>query len=315
MRWPHGFVCRCGDRQAWFLKSRAMYECLGCRRQTSIKAGTAMQGSRLPLTVWFCAAHILAASADPVPVRQFQDLLGISYKAAWGLRRTLLSLTEVEQEVEGGEAPETLDDVEGLEGLVEVNRTELPSRGYDPVTRRSQLRKVVVAVALERAPLEDDTPFPHGRIRLATIEDSSAASMEVFVRTNVTRGATLLTDGHKSYLGLRGYQFDPRAHGKRLPRTEQVFVSMKNWFKADNLDREAVDRGLQHFRAQLVPETPRSNQRVTFETLLRLVLQHEPNSNGVSTTKTSGKGIPMARRKPQQRNAATRTREGGSRPG
>jgi transposase-like protein len=198
MRWPDGFVCpRCGDGRAWPLNSRPhTYQCRGCGRQTSIKAGTVMQGARLPLTVWFWAAHVIAINPNPVPVRHLQKLLSVSYKAAWKLRRTL-------QPFKGVEALETLDDVEGLEGLVEVNRTELPSRGYDPVTRRSELRKVVVAVALELAPLEDNTLFPHGRIRLATIQDSSAASIEAFVRTNVTRGATLLTDGHKSYVSWR----------------------------------------------------------------------------------------------------------------
>jgi transposase-like zinc ribbon protein len=86
MRWPEGFVCSCGDGRAWFLKSRAMYECIGCHRQTSVRAGTAMHGSKLPLTVWFCAAF-LVTEVD-LPVRELGKLLGISYKAAWGLRRT-----------------------------------------------------------------------------------------------------------------------------------------------------------------------------------------------------------------------------------
>ena len=39
-----------------------------------------------------------------------------------------------------------------------------------------------------------------GRVRLAMIADNSAASIEAFVRANVKPGATLLTDGHASYL-------------------------------------------------------------------------------------------------------------------
>jgi hypothetical protein len=38
------------------------------------------------------------------------------------------------------------------------------------------------------------------------IADNSAASIEAFVKANVKRGTTLLTDGHKSYLGLTGYR-------------------------------------------------------------------------------------------------------------
>ncbi len=58
-RWPQGFVCPvCEGARAVLLKSRAHpYECLDCGRQTSITAGTVMHRSKLPLTVWFWAAH------------------------------------------------------------------------------------------------------------------------------------------------------------------------------------------------------------------------------------------------------------------
>ncbi|MBV9481421.1 MAG: transposase, partial [Acidobacteria bacterium] len=61
-RWPEGFVCPvCGGGRAALLRSRAYtYECLACGRQTSITAGTVMHRSKLPLTVWFWAAHLMA---------------------------------------------------------------------------------------------------------------------------------------------------------------------------------------------------------------------------------------------------------------
>jgi len=51
-RWPDGFVCpACGHRKAWALDTKAWtYECARCRRQTSVRAGTVMHGSKLPLT-------------------------------------------------------------------------------------------------------------------------------------------------------------------------------------------------------------------------------------------------------------------------
>jgi Transposase zinc-ribbon domain len=65
-RWPGGFVCPgCHRNRAVSLKSRAFTrECLDCGRQTSITAGTVMHRSKLPLTVWFWAAHLVAAHSD-----------------------------------------------------------------------------------------------------------------------------------------------------------------------------------------------------------------------------------------------------------
>ena len=65
-RWPQGFVCpACGAERAALLRSRAhTYECLGCGRQTSIPAGTVMHRSKLLLTVWFWAAHLMATHSN-----------------------------------------------------------------------------------------------------------------------------------------------------------------------------------------------------------------------------------------------------------
>jgi hypothetical protein len=73
-----------------------------------------------------------------------------------------------------------------------------------------------------------------GRIRLAMIADNSAASIEAFVRANVKRGTTLLTDGHASYPGLTDYRHDRRIVRKMaghvvLPWIHRAFSLMKRW--------------------------------------------------------------------------------------
>ena len=47
MRWPDGFVCpRCGHEKGWALRRKAhTFECTGCRRQTSVTAGTILHAS------------------------------------------------------------------------------------------------------------------------------------------------------------------------------------------------------------------------------------------------------------------------------
>ena len=64
MRWPDGFVCpACGHEKGWALRRKAhTFECAGCRRQTSVTAGTILHASKLPLTVWFWAAYLMATT-------------------------------------------------------------------------------------------------------------------------------------------------------------------------------------------------------------------------------------------------------------
>ena len=72
------------------LKCRAYtYECYGCGRQTSITAGTAMHRTRLPLTAWFWAAHLMSTHSNGMSARQLEVQLGLTYRTAWLLAQKL----------------------------------------------------------------------------------------------------------------------------------------------------------------------------------------------------------------------------------
>src|SRR6202795_1154115 len=116
-RWPDGFVCpACGERRVAALKSRPrLYECLDCGRQTSITAGTALHRSELLLTAWFWAAHLMATHSNGMSPRQLEDQLGVTYKTAWLLTQKLRrSMVDPDRDL--------------LEGVVEVDQTEIPFR-------------------------------------------------------------------------------------------------------------------------------------------------------------------------------------------
>ena len=92
MRWPDGFVCpACGHEKGWALRRKAhTFECTGCCRQTSVTAGTILHASKLPLTVWFWAAYLMATHSNGISALQLQKQLGIgSYRSAWLLAHKL----------------------------------------------------------------------------------------------------------------------------------------------------------------------------------------------------------------------------------
>jgi transposase-like protein len=137
-RWPDGFVCSvCGKRRVAGLKSRPrLYQCLDCGRQTSITAGTTMHRSRLPLTAWFRAAHPMSTHSNGMSARHLEDQLGVTYKTAWlltqKLRRSMVD-----------------PDREPLEGVVEVDQTEIPLREGDAVLEPGNAGKILVIGAVE----------------------------------------------------------------------------------------------------------------------------------------------------------------------
>ena len=281
-RWPDGFVCpACGERRVAALKSRPrLYECLDCGRQTSITAGTAMHRSRLPLTTWFWAAHLMTTHSNGMSARQLEEQLGVTYKIAWLLTQKLRRSM-----VDPDRGP--------LEGVVEVDQAEIPFREGDTFFETGNAGKILIVGAVEVIERDTNKAKPRrkhakyldtrsGRIRLATIADNSAVSIEAFVKANVKRGATLLTDGHKSYPRLKGYRHDPRIVGKMaahivLPWIHRAFSLMKRWSLGTyhGLRRKHVDTYLNEF---VFRYNRRFYRHVSFETLLGLAADKEPAS-------------------------------------
>src|SRR5450759_5410237 len=55
LRWPDGFRCpQCQGAKAVLVRA-TLFQCCGCRRQTSATAGTIFQDTRKPLVMWFRA--------------------------------------------------------------------------------------------------------------------------------------------------------------------------------------------------------------------------------------------------------------------
>ena len=78
-RWPQGFVCpACGGLKGWELGAkRFTWECAACGRQTSVTAGTIMHRSKVPLRLWFLAAHLMATHSNGISALQMQAQLGL----------------------------------------------------------------------------------------------------------------------------------------------------------------------------------------------------------------------------------------------
>ena len=211
---------------------------------------------------------------------QLEDQLGVTYKTAWlltqKLRRSMVD-----------------PDREPLEGVVEVDQAEIPFREGDAFFEPGNAGKILIIGAVEVIDRDTNQAKPRrkhakyldtrsGRIRLAMITGNSAASIEAFVKANVKRGATLLTDGHASYRGLTGYRHDPRIVGKMaahvvLPWIHRAFSLMKRWSLGTyhGLRRKHADTYLNEF---VFRYNRRFYRHVSFETLLGLAAHHEPAS-------------------------------------
>ena len=319
-RWPTGFVCpKCGCGNASRLTSRAYtYACRECGAHTSVTAGTVMHRTKLPLTVWFWAAHLMATHSNGMSARQLAGQLGISYPAAWLLEQKLRRSM-----VDPNRDP--------LEGVVEIDQTEMPFRAGDDLDSPLKTGKILIVGAVEV--IDQATGKPHkpksygaryldtlsGRIRLAAIPSNEARHLHGFIKANVVPGTTLITDGHASYPGLDGYRHDPRVVGNmaghvQLKWIHRVFALLKRWSLG-------TYHGLrpQHIDAYLNEFVFRYNRRfyrhVSFETVLGLAAHQGPTSYwDIIGKQNPRKGVEAPRQSGRRRKAADGMRRDGTGP-
>ena len=108
-RWSGGKACpHCGSVAVSECKDhRPMaYRCKDCRKHFSVRTGTVLEESKLPLQKWLMAIYMMTTARKGIPSTQMARELGCTQKSAWFLaqriRECWLSSSEVAPLVKTG---------------------------------------------------------------------------------------------------------------------------------------------------------------------------------------------------------------------
>ena len=85
-RWPNGRVCaKCGSVKTSKVPNATPmpYWCSACRSYFSVKLGTLMQGSNLPMRKWAIAIYLVTTNLKGVSSMKLHRDLEIAQKNAW----------------------------------------------------------------------------------------------------------------------------------------------------------------------------------------------------------------------------------------
>ena len=95
-----------------------IFQCRGCRKQTTLTEGTIFHSTKLPLTIWFQAMYLLTQNKNNVSTLELRRLIGVSYPAAWRIKHKLMQVmcerenetklsgrVEIDDAYLGGESP------------------------------------------------------------------------------------------------------------------------------------------------------------------------------------------------------------------
>lgn len=68
---------------------RGTWTCAACRRKFSVLVGTVFEGTKVPLSKWLLAYHLLASSKNGVATFEPHRQLGVTHKTAWFMPRRI----------------------------------------------------------------------------------------------------------------------------------------------------------------------------------------------------------------------------------
>ena len=142
-RWPQGFACpNCAGTQhsSFERKGLRYWQCSACREQTTVTCGTIFQSTKLPLTHWYLAMHLLTQAKNNVSALELKRHLGVRYKTAWLMKHKLLQVMYVRE------------DARRPDGRVEIDDAYLGGELPGGKPRRGSENKVPFVAAVQTAP-------------------------------------------------------------------------------------------------------------------------------------------------------------------
>ena len=192
--WPDGRFClRCGCTETSIAAetSGLPYYCSGCQRSFSVKIGTALQQSKIPLRKWVFAIYLEMTNLKGVSSMKLYRDIKATQKTAWFMLHWIREAFA--------------HDLASFAGPVEVDETffggkrkTMPNAQRKELTGRGGVGKSIVLGTKDR-----ETSYVTAKVIPSTDSDT----LQGFIKDTAAEDAEVYTDDHRGYTHARPGRF------------------------------------------------------------------------------------------------------------
>lgn len=189
IQWPTGPICpHCGSvENITKLQGKStrpgVYKCNACAKPFSVTVGTVFERSKISLTKWLLATHLLVSSKKGMSAHQLHRMLGVTYKTAWFMAHRIREAMAERTVPPGG--------LGGPNKVVEVDETYVGGKAKNRAFKEPPKKHAVVAL------VERD-----GKVRSMHVTNVNAQTLRPILVTHVSRKSMLMTDESAVYTGV-----------------------------------------------------------------------------------------------------------------
>src|ERR1017187_1803813 len=168
----------CGSTAVYGMRTRPKFKCRDCKKQFSVKSGTGMQNSPLPITKWVPAIWMVVNCKNGISSCEMARALNVTQKTAWHMNHRI---REAIANITGEKLSGVTEADETYIGGSDTNRHEDKKNGRDG--------KAIVFGAVQRG----------GKVQAKVIDSANTETLHFAVRDAVAKGSTLYTDEANTY--------------------------------------------------------------------------------------------------------------------